>query len=77
MSGPSPRRGGDLLSNHARVVSMLIDSNLSPTTKGCSPTKQPFFDPSRCSLVRLYSAVGLKTVGFPLAGTTVFKQSPL
>ncbi len=24
-----------------------------------------------------YSAVGLKTVGFPLAGTTVFKQSPL
>ncbi len=24
-----------------------------------------------------YSAVGLKTVSFPLAGTTVFKQSPL
>ncbi len=24
-----------------------------------------------------YSAVGLKTVGFPLAGTTLFKQSPL
>ncbi len=24
-----------------------------------------------------YSAVGLKTVGFPLAGTSVFKQSPL
>ncbi len=24
-----------------------------------------------------YSAVGLKTIVFPLAGTTVFKQSPL
>ncbi len=24
-----------------------------------------------------YSAVGLKTLGFPLAGTTLFKQSPL
>ncbi len=28
-------------------------------------------------LFGVYSVVGLKTVDFPLAGTTVFKQSPL
>ncbi len=31
----------------------------------------------RQNQIWFYSAVGLKTVAYPLAGTTVFKQSPL